>query len=1045
VCASGLANFARFLSYSRARLSFVGTKTVQAAEKARSAARLDERQRAVVDHAAGPLVAFGGPGTGKTTVLEERFLRLATLPGSSPDRILFLVPNRAQKMALQDRLTRRLLGSSLRALVEVPVYTWHGFAHHLVSRHYDRLAYSEPPVLLTSPEQWGDVKEVLASPGQDLKWSKPYRHLLDNRGFIDEIVDFCIRAEQRLLEPYELEQIVRARPAWADVIRFFKTHSANLRQRSRIDYPTLLADAAELIANHDDLREALHRRFTHVVVDDGQELARVQQRLLRFLTGFIDAPETAEGRSLVVAADPDSAIETFRGAEPDWLNGFEKDFGSHQTVTLDTSYRLGADVGGPAVAFVSRNGESQHRPSSFAGETALDVTRYQNLAAEVQAVARTFRLAHLVDGVAYEDMAILLTSPRQMLPALERALGEVEVPYSIAAPDRPLEREPAVRSFVALAEWVFGRATSPDDLVELLRSPIVGLGIQEVRELERVARSHGDELAGVVANPPPEVEASVTAKLAELVRLRDAVLAEREQTADRAFWTVWTKASYYRELEETARGGRHAAANRDLDALVAFSRSLGRFVERRRGGKLEEYLDAVGRADFGSDPWLPPERRAGGVEVLSFHAAKGREWDLVAVCGCVEGSIPKGRRAQGLFDPYFLDGLTARDRYERNDAEDRRVFYVALTRARRRCLVTTSPGPTRKGQPTRFIAELIGEIPDVTLPEERHPVTFSEAAARYRRVLSDPSRDAVERIVALQAIARICALEPGCTAARPAEWWWRWDWTEGVTSINAQRPESSVQVPPDRLRTSYSRISEYDNCGLRYLFKVVLGFEPETSHNMAFGTWIHRIFEECDRLVITTKADALARFEQLFDGSVFPNKAIARQFRHDGKVMIERYVRHLKPGHAIPGLVEKEFAIDFDGNLITGRIDRVDKFGNGVNVTDYKTSRSPIWYSEAEQSLQLAIYYLAAKNDAEIAQHGPPLGMRLVYPGHLSRGEPSVRAQNPAQAEAALERLPRLVEGVLTEDFRPNPEADCTWCRFKPLCPLWPEGKELPA
>ncbi|MDQ3982261.1 MAG: PD-(D/E)XK nuclease family protein, partial [Actinomycetota bacterium] len=210
-----------------------------------------------------------------------------------------------------------------------------------------------------------------------------------------------------------------------------------------------------------------------------------------------------------------------------------------------------------------------------------------------------------------------------------------------------------------------------------------------------------------------------------------------------------------------------------------------------------------------------------------------------------------------------------------------------------------------------------------------------------------------------------------------------------------------------------------------------------------FGTWIHKIFEECDRLVITNKAGALARFEQLFDESVFPNKAIARQFRHDGKVMIERYVRHLKPGHAL--LVEKEFGIEFDGNLITGRIDRVDKFGNGVNVTDYKTSRSPIWYSEAEQSLQLAIYYLAAKNDEEIARHGPPLGMRLVYPGHLSRGEPSVRAQNPEQAEAALERLPRLIEGVLAEDFRPNPEADCTWCRFKPLCPLWPEGKELPA
>ncbi|MDQ4094697.1 MAG: UvrD-helicase domain-containing protein, partial [Actinomycetota bacterium] len=129
---------------------------------------LDPQQRAVVEHREGALVAFGGPGTGKTSVLEERFVQLSLAEGCSPDRILFLVPNRAQKMVLQDRLTRRLLfDEGLDAVIEVPVYTWHGFAHHLVSRHYDRLAYSEPPVLLTSPEQWGDVRDALAAPGEE--------------------------------------------------------------------------------------------------------------------------------------------------------------------------------------------------------------------------------------------------------------------------------------------------------------------------------------------------------------------------------------------------------------------------------------------------------------------------------------------------------------------------------------------------------------------------------------------------------------------------------------------------------------------------------------------------------------------------------------------------------------------------------------------------------------------------------------------------------------------------------------------------------------
>ncbi|HEX2196544.1 MAG TPA: ATP-dependent helicase, partial [Actinomycetota bacterium] len=331
---------------------------------------LDEAQRSVVDHAAGPLVAFGGPGTGKTTVLEHRFLRLAA--ESSPDRILLLVPNRAQKMALQERLARTLLSGDRRALIEVPVYTWHGLAHHLVTRHYDRLAYPEPPVLLTSPEQWGAVRDALASE-EPANWPH-HGHLLKNPGFVDEVVDFCIRAEQRLLDDGQLDALAAARPAWGDVVRFFKGHRRNLRNRSRVDYPTLLADAAELVAQHDEVRAALQVRFLHLLVDDGQELALVQQRLLHFLAGF-DEPGN-EQRSLVVAGDPDSAIETFRGAEPDWIDDFAKEFGPHETVTLPTSYRLCDELGSRALGMIERNGPGPHRPREFAGDSSLEVRRF---------------------------------------------------------------------------------------------------------------------------------------------------------------------------------------------------------------------------------------------------------------------------------------------------------------------------------------------------------------------------------------------------------------------------------------------------------------------------------------------------------------------------------------------------------------------------------------------------------------------------------------------------------------------------------------------
>ena len=289
-------------------------------------------------------------------------------------------------------------------------------------------------------------------------------------------------------------------------------------------------------------------------------------------------------------------------------------------------------------------------------------------------------------------------------------------------------------------------------------------------------------------------------------------------------------------------------------------------------------------------------------------------------------------------------------------------------------------------------------------------------------------------------------MDPSCSSAHPSEWWWRWDWTDGAVPIRVQQADPDDDLPQDKLRTSYSRISTYDNCGLQYLCSVVLGLDPESSHNMAFGSWIHKIFEEIETGVIPPGDwPALrARYNELFDDSVFPNRAMARQFRRDGQIMIERYLTQLKPGEATRA--EMSFKVHLEGHRITGRIDRVDRVGKNLIVTDYKTSRHPVQWEEAKQSLQLAIYHLAATSDPELSALGQPTSMQLVYPGApLSRGQVAKRSQTPEEAEEAIKRLPGLIEGVLAEDFRPNPEADCTWCKFKPLCPLWSEGKELPA
>jgi hypothetical protein len=507
---------------------------------------------------------------------------------------------------------------------------------------------------------------------------------------------------------------------------------------------------------------------------------------------------------------------------------------------------------------------------------------------------------------------------------------------------------------------------------------LVDLDDAVVRELERVARVGGVGLAQTIEHLPEEIDEDSRRKVDELIRLRDLLREKADAPADEAFWVVWDGSSVCRALTERGKERFDDPVHRDIDALVAFQRALGRFVERRRGsGTFSDYLEAIDRADFGSDPWLPPERSG---------------------AGAIEGSIPKGRRASGLFDPYYLDETDPVARSKRNEMEDRRVFYVATTRAKDRCILTMSPGTTRRGEPSRFVEELMGEIPEIAEAADLPPLTFAEAAARYRRVLSDVTRTPAERIAALGAIDRITKLDPSCDAAKPAEWWWRWDWTEGSVPIREQQTDGE-DLPLDKLRTSYSRISTYDNCGLQYLFAVVLGLDPESSHNMAFGSWVHKVFEELETGAIpVTPAAAYARYYELFDESVFPNKAVARQFKREGEIMIERYGRYLKPGAAAKA--EMSFKVDFEGNRITGRIDRVDKIGKNLIISDYKTSKSVLRWDEARESLQLAIYYLAAKNDPEMLALGEPASMQLIYPNaQIVRNDVQKRCQNPDEAE----------------------------------------------
>ena len=208
---------------------------------------------------------------------------------------------------------------------------------------------------------------------------------------------------------------------------------------------------------------------------------------------------------------------------------------------------------------------------------------------------------------------------------------------------------------------------------------------------------------------------------------------------------------------------------------------------------------------------------------------------------------------------------------------------------------------------------------------------------------------------------------------------------------------------------------------------------------------MHALFEAVHKGRITSPAALLGEYRRLFDDRIFPNATVARQFRRDGEKMLETFWTYeVNQGRTVKA--EHPFAFPHSGAVLRGRIDRVDRIGNALVLTDYKTAKWAASPQEAPPSLQLAIYHLAATQDPELTALGEPQAARLVYPGAtFSDGKPIARVQNAEQAGKVIETLPGLVSDVLDEKFEPSPDADCMWCSMKPLCPLWPEGREVGA
>lgn len=1025
----------------------------------------DAEQVAAVG-ARGRLVrVLGGPGTGTSTVAVGCVVDRVRRGERRLDEIVLVGPTRQAAARLRDAVTARTGGTGTRPRARTMASLGFG-----ILRQQASLQGRPAPRLLSGADQDVVIADLLAghaagegAPG----WPPGVTEALGTRGFRDELRDLLMRSVEHGLGPADLARLgeVHDRPEWLAAARVAAEYDevTALSRPGAYDPAWVLTAAADLLEDDPEAADRVAAELRCVVVDDAQELTAPAARLLGILAGL--------GADLVLLGDPDAAVQTFRGARPehlvqDWpgIDG--------PTHVLRTGHRLPAAVAAADARVVSRigalGGGGQRPPVATAAPGEVEVAVLRSSAQEAAWVAQALRRAHLVDGVPWSELAVVVRGAGR-LGTLRRVLAARGVPVDSPAGESPVHEEPAARPLLTLLRICLdlaqhGRPPVVEDVVDVLTSPLLGSDAVALRRARRVlraaelesggARTSDELLTAAVTDPTllamhgPEVAA--LARLAAVVAAGVAAAAVDEDgrwapgvTGESVLWALWSAVGVADAWREQALAGASAGrrADRLLDGVVALLDAAAAHQDALPAAGPDSFLAAVGSSAVAADSLAARGDASGTVALLTPQSAAGREWRRVVVAGVQEGVWPDLRlRGSLLGSEHLVDVLTGRDvgvRAAREKVRDdeTRLLHVALTRATESVHVTAVSSEDE--QPSVYLDLIDPRGPEAGARESVEaplPLDLVGVVARLRQDLAGPAE------VAAAAARRLTDLhQAGVRGADPGSWWA----LRGLSDDRPVRPEGTL-VP-----VSPSRVDGYQRCPLRWLL-TSSGGDGVGHVSSELGTLIHAVAEELGDVPEEEIHDEIdRRWPQLGQRPGWVADQNLARAHAMGRWLARYYQQAAGSGWTKVG-AEVPFAVEVGRARLAGRVDRVERDADGrLRVVDYKTGSSAPTKAELAAHPQLGTYQVAVEAGGFPALGRESGGAAIVNLGKAANPSNTVMPQPPtgeADDPAWAQRLvAETAEGMAAARFvaRPDEGKVCGTCPVRTSCPARDEGMML--
>jgi DNA helicase-2/ATP-dependent DNA helicase PcrA len=777
--------------------------------------------------------------------------------------------------------------------------------------------------------------------------------------------------------------------ATAELARAYAAYQRLLAERSMVDHGDQVAEAVRLLDERPLVRMQLRRRYRYVVVDEAQDANPQQMRLVRQLVGGTG--------NVTFVGDDDQAIYAFRGAVGQGLAGLDELYPSVRDLVLQRNYRSRKPILEAARRLIRHNDPARLEVARGLDKTLTAVRRARRPAMVSHAVHRT--ASDEADAVAADikrrlergalpgSMAVLVRTNADAKPVLA-SLDVLSVPRRFSGASGLLAHR-EVRDTLSLLR-VLASPSASEDLYAVLAAAPYGLGGEDLSAICDMATRRRRSLWAVIRELEEQpgllrLDASTRASLARAAGdLRTSLAAAHEQPAPAVLYDHLARSGWLKLLIAAAERGDDGPLRR-VARLFEIVREQAELVADPRVTSVVPALGAL--LDAGHDPVAPDaDDLRDVVSVLTVHKAKGLEFPVVYLVGAVDGRFPVRSRRDVLGLPAALTGRPAADP-ERDLAEERRLFYVAVTRARDELLLSHAVYGREGGRarrPSPFLAEALGRE--------------------------------VESAVAVPDLPR-----PGVPRS----------------SVPAAPPSGPLADGP--LTLSFSQVDDYLGCPLKYRLRHQVRVPTPPHHALVFGNAVHQAVaavnlqrmrgQDVDRRLLDETFAAHWRSE----GFLSQEHESAR-FEAGGAALARFAERAAASADRIIA-VERPFSVRIGEDRVRGRYDAVRHTPEGVVITDYKSGdvRDPVRARQrARDSLQLQLYALAW----EAEQGEPPAAVEL----HFLEGDVVGKVlPTPRKLEGARRKLARAADGIRAGDYAATPGYPaCEWCPYRRMCPAAP-------